>query len=118
MNGGPFSVRGDFWSVVAPVQTPGSSVLANLSTGTNAVVFSWPSPSAGLHRQQEAGLTTNWHKGGCGSLLPPAAASVDGGGHAQAQAVQADEAGGVVLVVGLGRVGFHGGDVRVVEADR
>ena len=25
----------------------------------------------------------------------------------QAQAVQADEAGGVVLVVGLGRVGFH-----------
>ena len=34
----------------------------------------------------------------------------------QAQAVQADEAGGVVLVVGLGRVGFHRGDVRVVEA--
>ena len=27
----------------------------------------------------------------------------------QAQAVQADEAGGVVLVVGLGRVGFHRG---------
>ena len=27
----------------------------------------------------------------------------------QAQAVQADETGGVVLVVGLGRVGFHRG---------
>ena len=27
----------------------------------------------------------------------------------QAEAVQADEAGGVVLVVGLGRVGFHRG---------
>ena len=36
----------------------------------------------------------------------------------QAQAVQADEAGGVVLVVGLGRVGFHRGDVRIVEAHR
>ena len=31
------------------------------------------------------------------------------------QAVQADEAGGVVLVVGLGRVGFHRGvHVRAV----
>jgi hypothetical protein len=28
----------------------------------------------------------------------------------QAQAVQADEAGGVVLIVGLGRVGFHRGN--------
>ena len=36
----------------------------------------------------------------------------------QAQGVQPDEAGGVVLVVGLGRVGFHRGDVRVVEAHR
>ena len=36
----------------------------------------------------------------------------------QAKTVQADEAGGVVLVVGLGRVGFHRGDVRVVEAHR
>ena len=34
----------------------------------------------------------------------------------QAQRVEADEAGGVVLVVGLGRVGFHRGDVRVAEA--
>ena len=36
----------------------------------------------------------------------------------QAQAVQADETGGVVLVVGFARVGFHRGDVRVVEAHR
>ena len=35
------------------------------------------------------------------------------GGDFQAEAVEADEAGGVVLVVGPGRVGFHGGDVRV-----
>ena len=36
----------------------------------------------------------------------------------QAQAVQPDETGGVVLVVGFGRVGLHRGDVRVVEAHR
>jgi hypothetical protein len=34
----------------------------------------------------------------------------------QAQGVEPDEAGGVVLVAGLRRVGFHRGDVRVVEA--
>ena len=32
----------------------------------------------------------------------------------EAQAVEADKTGGIVLIVGLGRVGFHGGDVRVV----
>ena len=31
----------------------------------------------------------------------------------QAQGVEPDEAGGVVLVVGLGRVGFHRGGVWV-----
>ena len=34
----------------------------------------------------------------------------------QAERVEPDEAGGVVLVVGARRVGFHRGDVRVVEA--
>jgi len=34
----------------------------------------------------------------------------------QAGGVQPYEAGGVVLVVGLGRVGFHGGDVWIVAA--
>lgn len=37
--------------------------------------------------------------------------------HAQSQPVEADEAGGVVLVVGLRGVGFHGGDVGVVHAE-
>ena len=36
----------------------------------------------------------------------------------QAQGVELDEAGGVVLVVGLGRVGIHRGDVRIVKAHR
>src|SRR6267378_2183729 len=36
----------------------------------------------------------------------------------QAQRVEPDETRGVVLVVGFGRIGFHGGDVRVVKAHR
>ena len=36
----------------------------------------------------------------------------------QAQGVQPDKSRRVVLVVGFGRIGFHGGDVRVVEAHR
>src|ERR1039458_4313767 len=47
------------------------------------------------------------------SLLP-----LDAGADFQPQRVEPDEAGGVVLVVGFGRVGFHGGDGRVVEAHR
>ena len=33
----------------------------------------------------------------------------------QAQRVEPDEAGGIVLVVGFGRIGFHHGDVRVIQ---
>jgi len=36
--------------------------------------------------------------------------------HGGIAGIQPDEAGGVVLVVGLCRIGFHRGDVRVVEA--
>ena len=35
----------------------------------------------------------------------------------KAQGIERDEAGRVVLIVGFRRVGFHGGDVRIVEAD-
>ena len=34
-----------------------------------------------------------------------------------AKTIQADEAGGVVLVVGLCRVGLHRGDMRIVETE-
>ena len=42
--------------------------------------------------------------------------SVHGRVHAQAKAVQPDEARGVVLIVGFGGVGLHRRDVRIVEA--
>ena len=38
--------------------------------------------------------------------------------HFQSQRIQPDETRRVVLIVRLRRVGFHGGDVRVVEAHR
>jgi hypothetical protein len=46
-----------------------------------------------------------------------AGALVAEGGGFEAEAVEADEAGGVVLIVGFAGVGFHGGDVFAVEAE-
>ena len=43
---------------------------------------------------------------------------LDFGSNLQPQSIQPDEAGGVVLVVRLCRIGFHRGDVRIVEAHR
>ena len=61
MSGGPFSVVGGFWGIISAVQAPGSPPLAILNTGTNAVLLSWPSPSAGFMLQQTSDLTTtNW----------------------------------------------------------
>ena len=43
---------------------------------------------------------------------------MNAGGNFESQGVERDEAGGVALVIGFGRVGFHRGDVRVVKAQR
>src|SRR5438105_4697149 len=43
--------------------------------------------------------------------------AVDSGAYFNTQSVEANEAGGVVLVIGLGRIGLHGRDVWIVEAD-
>ena len=40
------------------------------------------------------------------------------GSNFKPQGIQPDKPGCVVLVVGFGGVGFHGGNIRVVEADR
>ena len=36
----------------------------------------------------------------------------------QAQSVESDKAGGVILVVCLGGISFHRGDLRIVKANR
>ena len=57
---GTFSVTGGFWSIVA-VQTPGTPTLRIQLTGTNTVVVSWPSSSAGYNLQQNSSLLNpNW----------------------------------------------------------
>jgi hypothetical protein len=57
MSGGPFSLEGGFWGIIAALRTPGSSA-AILNTGTNPVLISWPSPSAGFQLEKNADLTT------------------------------------------------------------
>ncbi|MBK9138951.1 MAG: hypothetical protein IPM17_09350 [Verrucomicrobia bacterium] len=42
VSGGPFTLIGGFWSVIAAVQTPGAPYLTVFRTVTNTVVVSWP----------------------------------------------------------------------------
>lgn len=61
MSGSAFALQGGFWSLVA-VQTAGAPTLSIFHTGTNTVVVSWPSPSAGWNLQQNTNgiQTLNW----------------------------------------------------------
>lgn len=60
MTGGPYSVTGGFWALVA-VQTPGAPWLRMTLTTPNTAVISWPYPSTGWDLQQNNDLsTTNW----------------------------------------------------------
>ena len=56
MSGGPFSLTGGFWGVLAAVPTPGAPRLTITRTATNSVVISWPSPSTGFVLQQSSNL--------------------------------------------------------------
>jgi hypothetical protein len=47
MSGGPFTLVGGFWSVIAAVQTPNAPYLTVWRTATNTVVVSWPGPTQG-----------------------------------------------------------------------
>jgi hypothetical protein len=61
MAGGNFTLTGGFWSLIAPVQTPGAPLLRIFLTATNTVVVSWPAPSTGFVLQQVDSLgSTNW----------------------------------------------------------
>ena len=42
LSGGPFTLVGGFWGVIAAVQTPGAPYLSVLRTATNTVMVSWP----------------------------------------------------------------------------
>ncbi len=67
MSGGPFTLEGGFWSILAAVQTSGAPLLAVLRTTTNTVVVSWPS-SADAWRLQ---FTTALTSGSTWTEIPP-----------------------------------------------
>ena len=71
MSGGGFTLVGGFWGIVGAVQTPGAPFLTVVSTTTNTVVVSWPSPAPGWTLEFTTGLvsppaTSTWNP-----ILPP-----------------------------------------------
>ncbi|MDB6021207.1 MAG: hypothetical protein JWQ04_1064 [Pedosphaera sp.] len=60
--GGPYSLTGGFWGIIAAVQTPGSPFLTLRTTNnTTTAVLSWPSAFTGFTPQQSANpASTNW----------------------------------------------------------
>ena len=60
MSGGPYSVTGGFWSLLAVIQTPG---LPNLSIAhsANSVIVSWPNtPSSTLQTNNDLVTVSGW----------------------------------------------------------
>lgn len=88
--GSTFSTIGVFWAIL------GSDMFARLS---------WDNMGLGVAvAQLSRGFS--W-------VLGPG--FPDCGAHFQTQPVETDKAGGVILIVGFGGVGFHCGDVGIVE---
>ncbi len=67
MSGGPFTLQGGFWSILAAVQTPGAPWLSVMRTATNTVVVSWPN-TEGTWRLQ---FTTGIASGSSWAEIPP-----------------------------------------------
>lgn len=60
MTGGAYSVTGGFWSLVAPVQTPGAPVLQISHTGNTITVY-WQAVSGwSLHQDNDLTRTNGW----------------------------------------------------------
>lgn len=61
LSGGPYTLTGGFWGMIATVQTIGSPYLSIRTTNSNSAVLSWPAAATGFVLQQDAALTsTNW----------------------------------------------------------
>ena len=60
MTGGAYSVTGGFWSLVAPVQTPGAPTLY-ISQAGNTVTVYWQAVSGwSLHQDKNPANTSGW----------------------------------------------------------
>jgi hypothetical protein len=56
MSGGPYTLDGGFWGVVAAIQTPGGPLLS-VSRTNGAVMVSWPKPADGWVLEQTNQIT-------------------------------------------------------------
>jgi hypothetical protein len=64
MSGGAYSVTGGFWSLIAPVQTPGAPTLY-ISRAGNAVTVYWQAVSGwNLHQDNNLANTNGWPASG------------------------------------------------------
>jgi hypothetical protein len=64
MSGGAYSVTGGFWSLVAPVQTPGAPTLYISHAGSIVTVY-WQAVSGwNLHQDNNLGNTNGWSASG------------------------------------------------------
>lgn len=60
LSGGPYSITGGFWGVIAAIQTPGSPYLTIKALSPN-VLISWPASATGFTLQENSNLSsTNW----------------------------------------------------------
>jgi hypothetical protein len=63
MSGGAYSVTGGFWSLVAPVQTPGAPTLYISHAGSTVTVY-WQAVSGwNLHQNSDLTKTNGWSAG-------------------------------------------------------
>jgi hypothetical protein len=61
MSGGPYSVTGGFWSLIAVVQTPGLPNLSVAHSG-NSVIVSWPNTaSSTLQTNNSLAAASGWN---------------------------------------------------------
>jgi hypothetical protein len=61
MTGGPYSLTGGYWSLIALVQSAGAPMLY-ITHSNNSAIISWPSPSTGYFLQTNSNLarTNSW----------------------------------------------------------
>jgi hypothetical protein len=57
MSGGPYSLIGGFWGIVAVVQAPGAPLLSIQHTNSGVRIF-WPLPATGFVLEQTASLVS------------------------------------------------------------
>ncbi len=67
MSGGPFTLTGGFWGLIAAVQTPGAPLLS-VTRSNSTVIMTWPLPATGWLLHATTNLVTS---GSVWTEIPP-----------------------------------------------